>query len=515
MKKRGSPPSEESAALRKQVSLLVAAKVVSDGLHFRRSDLLPKITAMGVTERSAFRMLRDAVDIESKMRDRAAWQNTLRESNIGIGDFAKIRWILVDGARWLSLSDIEKATGWKIESGDLPAFASKLETIESSRGAQRLRFASPEALVSAMARIRSPYAVVLRDRLAAKLRRAAAERPAAVPSPSATTSPTKDTTMPKPAAVDAARRKQKPEVAVVGQTEPAARADLSALIPIGEETIGGALVQTVDARKLWAGLGIAKKFADWIKAQIERADLRDGMDFVVEFGVPEKGSQTGRGGNRLETKEYFLTLRAAKHVAMMSGGARGEEVRDYFIRCEEMAKAALATPPAPVNAAAVLEDPAQLRALLLGYAERVIGLQQQCGRLAEEKAEVSARLEAAQPAVQAVARIAASVGDECIRETAKILGLAPKVLRDWLLANGWIYRSDRNQRLVAYQSKVKAGLLVVRETSLGTNADGTERTGAQVKVTPAGRLRLAEIVPGAIRPGTGPIRHAGQAEMPL
>lgn len=104
-------------------------------------------------------------------------------------------------------------------------------------------------------------------------------------------------------------------------------------IAITVAAIGDDTVQTVNARELHAGLEIAKNFSDWIKIQIERARLVENRDYVVVAGLhPQKGVQTGSGGhNRID---YHLTIDAAKHVAMMSGGDKGFEIRDYFIECE-------------------------------------------------------------------------------------------------------------------------------------------------------------------------------------
>ena len=40
--------------------------------------------------------------------------------------------------------------------------------------------------------------------------------------------------------------------------------DSTELIPIASSTIGGAAIQTVNARDLHAFLGVGKKFASWI-----------------------------------------------------------------------------------------------------------------------------------------------------------------------------------------------------------------------------------------------------------
>lgn len=45
-------------------------------------------------------------------------------------------------------------------------------------------------------------------------------------------------------------------------------------------TLGQDTVQTTNARNLHAKLEISKDFSDWIKAQIARADLEEGVDYL-------------------------------------------------------------------------------------------------------------------------------------------------------------------------------------------------------------------------------------------
>jgi len=124
--------------------------------------------------------------------------------------------------------------------------------------------------------------------------------------------------------------------------------DTSPAIPIEAQRVGDE-ERAVLASKLHAGLGIGKDFTNWIKAQVKRAMLTEGLDFVVlaqkggdsllaQKGenslLAQKGEQkTGRGGhNRLE---YLLTLDAAKHIAMLAHTERGAAVRRYFIEAEK------------------------------------------------------------------------------------------------------------------------------------------------------------------------------------
>ena len=104
--------------------------------------------------------------------------------------------------------------------------------------------------------------------------------------------------------------------------------------------IGGESIQTVNARELHVSLEIGKDFSNWVKAQIKRADLSENTDFVT---VAQKGV-----GGKFDSVDYHLTIEAAKNIAMLSGTAKGKEVRAYFIECERKAKAPVMQIKSPV-----------------------------------------------------------------------------------------------------------------------------------------------------------------------
>lgn len=117
------------------------------------------------------------------------------------------------------------------------------------------------------------------------------------------------------------------------------------LIVVTQVPIGGIPVQAVDARELHAFLGVRKAFTNWMKAQITRARLVANRDFLLQGGE-EVYAQKGKnpfGGRPLV--EYWLTLDAAKHIAMMTGTEKGFQVREYFIECERRALGRTVPPP--------------------------------------------------------------------------------------------------------------------------------------------------------------------------
>ncbi len=106
------------------------------------------------------------------------------------------------------------------------------------------------------------------------------------------------------------------------------------LIAIQKSAIGEGTVNTVNARDLHSFLDVKRQFSKWIDDQVGRARLLEGRDFikVVEKDYLSKTGQT--------KTEYFLTIEAGKHIAMLSGTEKGFEVREYFIECEKRAQAA-------------------------------------------------------------------------------------------------------------------------------------------------------------------------------
>ena len=104
---------------------------------------------------------------------------------------------------------------------------------------------------------------------------------------------------------------------------------MSQLIPFSSRLINGATVPTVNGRHIHEHLGIAKAYATWVKTQIKRGYFVENKDYIV-YSLEGKNPDGGR-----PSSEYHFTLRAAEHIGMMSQTPKGEEVRDYFLSCEQ------------------------------------------------------------------------------------------------------------------------------------------------------------------------------------
>ncbi|MBP2302546.1 phage antirepressor [Azospirillum picis] len=130
-----------------------------------------------------------------------------------------------------------------------------------------------------------------------------------------------------------------------------------------------------------------------------------------------------------------------------------------------------------------LNDPAQLRALLLNYSAEVE---------TTKKALAAAQVEAS-AATSALDRIAGTEGLLCLTDAAKVLGQQPKAFIRWLTAGRYIYRRVGSSRLLAYQDAIQSGLI---EHKLRTfkKADGTEGSSDQPMVTTKGIARFARLL---------------------
>ena len=139
---------------------------------------------------------------------------------------------------------------------------------------------------------------------------------------------------------------------------------------------------------------------------------------------------------------------------------------------------------AEIDAHRALSDPASLRHLLLENVEKVLALQ--------------GEVEEMRPQVQALERIAISDGSLCFRDAAKTLQVRPKDLTDFLMSHGWVYTRMGVPGHIAYQSKLQAGLLEHKTTTVH-RSDGSEKVVSQCRITPKGLTRLAKEFPPVAR----------------
>lgn len=86
----------------------------------------------------------------------------------------------------------------------------------------------------------------------------------------------------------------------------------------------------VSGRQLHQVLGVKKRFSAWFE---QYSDIfSKGYDFT---GVPGGTPVRGGNGNIQYLDDYALSVDMAKHIAMMTKTAKGNEVRQYFIQVEK------------------------------------------------------------------------------------------------------------------------------------------------------------------------------------
>ena len=233
-------------------------------------------------------------------------------------------------------------------------------------------------------------------------------------------------------------------------------------LAISPASIDGNLVQTVNARDLHAFLGVATSFRDWIARRIAEYGFAEGKDFCSFLSE----SQGGR-----PAKEYALTLDMGKELAMVERTEKGKEARAYFIECERKAQS--------TDPMLMLNNPAAMRTLLLGFTEKVLALESQVGELT--------------PKAEALERIADADGLMPPMNAAKALQVQPKRLFDFLRTHNWTYRRAGARSDVAYQDKIAAGYLT-HKVHIARRDDGSEKVCEQVMVTPKGLAKLAQVM---------------------
>lgn len=133
------------------------------------------------------------------------------------------------------------------------------------------------------------------------------------------------------------------------------------IISIGKSDFAGCPKQTVNARELHAFLEVKSRFNDWVKNRINECRFIENQDFVtLTKNLVSGGQQT----------EYFLTLDAAKHFAMLERNERGFEARQYFIDCEKQLQAVPQIPQTLSEALRLAADLADEKAALLEEQQR-------------------------------------------------------------------------------------------------------------------------------------------------
>lgn len=136
----------------------------------------------------------------------------------------------------------------------------------------------------------------------------------------------------------------------IAELRPSQPTTTTDLIPIHNNPEGK---QTVNARDLHSFLESKQEFANWIKDRIEKYKFKEYLDFVV-FDNLVKNPLGGR-----PRVEYHLSIDMAKELSMVECNDKGQDARQYFLKCEKIAKGAIAPKGSLVEQAQMFLEMAQ------------------------------------------------------------------------------------------------------------------------------------------------------------
>ncbi|WP_066570537.1 antA/AntB antirepressor family protein [Snodgrassella sp. CFCC 13594] len=221
---------------------------------------------------------------------------------------------------------------------------------------------------------------------------------------------------------------------------------MNALIKIDQANFDGQEQQAVNARDLHDFLQVKTRFNDWINNRIKKYGFVENVDFVTLT------KNLVNGGFFVE---YFINTGMAKELSMVENNAKGREARRYFIDCERQAKQAQIALPKTFSEAL---------------------------RLA---ADLQDQLSIAAPKAKALDLLSDRSEAFNFRLTAKHLKVKEPVLKQTLIAFGWIYRNGR----IEATSKALDAKYMVQVTGV-SDANGRQYT--QALFTGKGVAKLAE-----------------------
>lgn len=132
----------------------------------------------------------------------------------------------------------------------------------------------------------------------------------------------------------------------------------------------GADIRGVDARELHKRLANGTPFRDWIRRRVQEYELQEGRDFFDRAKLSDQKRSTKTKGGDRRSKNYLLTVTAAKELAMVERTDQGREIRRYLIDLEERAARGDITLAAEVADRASHADQAWLAARMQGKVAR-------------------------------------------------------------------------------------------------------------------------------------------------
>lgn len=233
---------------------------------------------------------------------------------------------------------------------------------------------------------------------------------------------------------------------------------------VSEGSIGGASIQTVNARDLHAFLEVGKDFSTWIKDRIGQYEFSEGEDYVRVS--PEIGENSSGGR---PAKEYHISLDMAKELSMVERNEKGKQARQYFIRMEKKARAGSPT-------AIDVRDPGQLASIAIQLIE--VNKELEARAITAEAA-----VEAAKPKTSFYDQFANSDGLFGLQNVGRILSEPPNKFVGWLKQTFLFYQG---KALVPRAEYVRMGIFEVKSEII------EDKARYRTWVTPKGVQYLAK-----------------------
>jgi len=258
---------------------------------------------------------------------------------------------------------------------------------------------------------------------------------------------------------------------------------LASSLPISDARIGGQSVQAVSARDLFRNMGLsASHWARWSATNIQENPFALEHQDWIGFAIMASANSASPMARPQLTQDFMLAVPFAKKLAMQVRTEEGERVRSYFLECERRAHADI---PGPVQVLLTASRTEILRMAL--------GLSEERDTLKQQAVQQQATIAVLEPKAQALDRISTATGNHCVTDAAKILGLKPTALFEWLNGHGWTYRRPNGGAWIAYQDRVDGGWLVNKVATI-TREGYPDRVVDRLLVTPKGLAHLGQLL---------------------
>jgi len=225
--------------------------------------------------------------------------------------------------------------------------------------------------------------------------------------------------------------------------------------------------QAVSAKELHQDLGLnSAHYARWYKkCVINNQFAEEGVDYVELTKV-------------VRSRDFALSIPFAKKLAMMTKTEKGENIRDYFLQMEKVAKKEIPAAPTPQNEDMKLLEAFQILQNRIEQKDETIKLQEK-------------ELQQSAPKVEYHDKVLQSSTSYNVSQIASELGLTAFALNQILTTNKVQYK--RGGMWILYSNYQGKGYTDTKTWS-GMTSDGRQKTNMQTVWTEKGRKFIHELL---------------------